>query len=92
MQASSRWRKVFVWIMAGFCTIGVLFGVSTLAAVWFVMDALRQDARGSSLDLVALSDQQQSVMKLVLALIVLVAAINIVTGFALLLKRAQQRR
>ena len=91
MQASSRWRKTFVWIGRGFCALGVLFGISALATVWFVMDALRQDAHSAYLDL-AISDQQQSVMMAALVLIVTVATVNIVAGFLLLLKRAQIAR
>lgn len=92
MQRPSRWRKILVWIMGGFCALGVTFGVSTLVAVWFVIDAFRQDARGSALDLVALSDRQHNIMMTVLALIVILAVVNVVTGFALLLKRARVTR
>jgi ABC-type lipoprotein release transport system permease subunit len=91
MRRSSRWRKVFGWIGAGFCALGVAFGVSALATVWFVMDAFAQDARDPYLDL-AISDQQRDVMMVALALIVTVAVVNIATGFALLLKRARVTR
>jgi ABC-type lipoprotein release transport system permease subunit len=86
MVAYSRWRKILVWIFAAFSAFGVVLGVSTLAVVWFVMDTFRRDAR---LDPAAIS-HEQNVMLVALALIVTVAAINIVAGLVLLLKRAQQ--
>jgi ABC-type lipoprotein release transport system permease subunit len=89
MIGSSRWRTVFVWIMAAFSAFGVLLGVGTLAVVWFAMETFRRAARAGQADLAALPHEQNT-LPLLLALIVSVAAISMVAGFVLLLKRAQQ--
>jgi ABC-type lipoprotein release transport system permease subunit len=94
-----RWQKILVWGIACFSTAGVLLGVATLAIVWTVMEAFRQDIRGmmarsADPEFIAATqatlDHDHNVSILILALIVLVAALNIAAGFILLMKRSRQ--